>query len=157
MSVMMLGSSIFIVAVISAVLFLGLTDFCNHRAFHRRKNDFRKRGEVFREGVCKVEIYCSDYEMKPLMKSFKVGLPGPNYCIDCNFLSTKDAWLLFLRKKALGGLYKRDIGHIELTVGSNSCGSVLISELDDNLLVSFKNPKSGVDKVLVYGYHSLMK
>src|SRR5690554_2418111 len=115
MSVMMLGSSIFIVAVISAVLFLGLTDFHNHRAFQ------------------------------------------PNYCIDCNFLSTKDAWLLFLRKKALGGLYKRDIGHIELTVGSNSCGNVLISELDDNLLVSFKNPKSGVDKVLVYGYHSLLK
>lgn len=152
-----LFSSIFFVLVFSAVLFVGFSDYYYYLLFFRKKRDLDRKGVPFEAGVCKVRVFCSDYEVKPLMKSYKVGVTGAEYDISCKFLKGEDFFLLYLQKKAWVGIYTRDIGVIDLSNvhDHSSFKGMQFLECSEGLLISFSKPKSGVDKILVYDFYGL--
>src|SRR5690606_8925830 len=134
-----LSSSFFVVLLFFAVIVFVCIEYYNHVAFYYRKYKLLREGIEFREGFTRVHIVSSDYEVKPLMKSYKVDIKGAAYDIDCKYLLTEDMLIFFLRKNAIGGLYIREIGFINISLDSiskTSHSNSLISKAPYDLQVA---------------------
>jgi hypothetical protein len=163
-----LFSSFFVVVLFIAVLVFVCIEYYNHVAFYYKKYILAREGVKFCEGLTRVHIVCSDYEVKPLMKSYKVDIKGAGYDMQCKFLVTEELLIIYLRKNAIGGLYQREIGSVIFDIKSiskineanaftsNLPNSFLISDSGEHLWVSFKTPFVGVNKILVYDYQRIL-